>query len=354
MQASEPGNVLVVRLGAMGDVIHALPAVASLRRRFPRARICWAIEPRWAPLLEANPSIDEVIELPARDWFRDKLTLSAWREAATARRGLKDRGFALAVDLQGLIKSALIARASGAARRFGFAPGALRESAAGVFYTARVACRSAHVVERCLELTAAAGGGGDPGPVEFPLPPGRPSAELPAGDFVLAGPLAGWTGKQWPPEHYAVLAGILWEKTGVPLVLDCPPGEDRYVRTIASAAPPGSCLVHASDLPELIAATRRARAVVGVDSGPLHLAAALGVPGVAVYGRTDPARNGPYGGSIEVLRSPWAATSYKRAERIDPAMEAIAPQDVWRALRAKLEVRAPASTPLAAPIEKTT
>src|SRR6185369_2597391 len=169
--------------------------------------------------------------------------------------------------------------------------------------------RSAHVVDRNLELAAACGGRVHGGQPLFPLPAGSPEGELPRGDFVLASPLAGWASKQWPLDHYRALATRLHRELDIPLVLDGPPGADF------SAAEPA--VPHHSSLPGLIHATRRAVAVVGVDSGPLHLAAALGKPGVAIFGPTDPARNGPYGDTLRVLRTEEAATTYKRGAAID-------------------------------------
>src|SRR5439155_20434798 len=136
---------------------------------------------------------------------------------------------------------------------------------------------------------------------------------LPETDFVLASPLAGWQSKQWPMEHYESLAARLKRELGIPLVLN---------------GPPGSSLPHESGLPGLIHATRRAIAVVGMDSGPLHLAAALDKPGVAIFGPTDPQRNGPYRSSLEVLRSPSAVTSYKRRAEIDESMRQVSPEEV--------------------------
>ena len=134
-----------------------------------------------------------------------------------------------------------------------------------------------------------------------PLPAGTPEGQLPETDFVLASPLAGWRSKQWPGEHYATLAARVRSELGLPLVLNAPPG-------VTFPEIP-QAMLHTSGLPGLIHATRRAAAVVGVDSGPLHLAAALGRPGVAIFGPTDPARNGPYGNTVRVLRSPSAVTS---------------------------------------------
>ncbi len=309
-------RILIVRLGAMGDVIHALPAAASLKAAFPQSRLTWLVEPRWAPLLEDNPYLDRVALLhrgSARNLLRSLGDLRAQR-------------YDFAVDLQGLLKSAAAARAASPRRIFGFHRSQVRERAAALFYTDAVTAAGVHVVERNLDLARAAGGGS--GPPVFPLPPGRPEALLPSGDFVLASPYAGWRAKQWPLEHYRALARRLKTELGIPLVLDGPPGS--ALSEVLEAVP------HYSSLPGMIFATRRAAAVVGVDSGPLHVAAALGKPGVAIFGPTDPARNGPYGGTLTVLRSAQASTTYKRGTEIDPAMRAVSPDQVFAALRASL------------------
>jgi heptosyltransferase-1 len=312
--AAKPASsrILVVRLGAMGDIIHALPAVASLKTGFPGSRLTWVVEPKWAPLLQDNPFIDRLVFL-----HRDTLSglLESWR-------ALRAERYDFAVDFQGLIKSALVACAARPDHIFGFHRSQLREPAATVFYSHKTVSRAAHVVDKNLDLATAAGAATLLRP--FPLPPGRPEGALPPGDFVLASPLAGWRAKQWPIEHYQTLAARLEAELGIPLVLD---------------GPPGSGLAHCSALPGLIHATRRAAAVVGVDSGPLHLAAALGKPGVAIYGPTDPARNGPYGDSLRVLRSPAAVTTYKRGASIDEAMRAVSPAQVFEALKAVLGER---------------
>jgi heptosyltransferase-1 len=233
------------------------------------------------------------------------------------------------VDFQGLLKSALTAAFARPERIFGFDAAQVRERAAALFYSNRTSAVSAHVVERNLELAAAAGGAAIP--CTFPLPPGAAEGELPGGGFVLASPLAGWRSKQWPLEHYAALAERLAREWNMPLVLNGPPAA-------AAAFQARGALAHASGLAGLIHATRRATAVIGVDSGPLHLAAALGRPGVAIFGPTDPARNGPYGGSFRVLRIPSAATTYKRGAAIGDSMRAITPDEVFDALTAVLNV----------------
>lgn len=301
-------RVLLVRLGAMGDILHALPVAVSLRRSFPDTRLAWAVEPRWRVLVEA--AADEIIEVDRRTWPGLR---SAWR-------ALRAASFDCALDVQGLFKSALVAAASGAPRRIGFDRAFAREGAVAVFYTQRVAVRSAHVVDRNLELAAAAGA--TELVREFPLPAGVAEGELPAGPFVLASPLAGWVSKQWPLENYAAVARGL----RVPLVLNVAPADRERAASVEGVR------VHVSSIAGLIDATRRAAAVIGLDSGPLHLAAALGRPGVALFGPTDPARNGPYGGTVTVLRAPGAVTSYRRESVIAPSLRALTSGQVLAAL----------------------
>jgi heptosyltransferase-1 len=302
----------------MGDIIHALPAVASLKHSFPGARLTWVVEPRWAPLLEGNPFVDRVVLLR-------RLTaaglLESWRQ-------LRSEDYDFAVDFQGLFKSALTAACAHPRRIFGFDSSQVRERAAALFYSAKTLATSAHVVDRNLELAAAAGATGMLR--AFPLPPGAPEGNLPPGDFVLASPLAGWRSKQWPAEHYASLAALLRRELNIRLVMNLPAAGLLQVE---------GTLPHVSGLSGLIHATRRAAAVVGVDSGPMHLAAALGRPGVAIFGPTDPARNGPYGGSLRVLRGPSAITTYKRGDVIHDSMRRIGADEVFEALRSLLAER---------------
>jgi heptosyltransferase-1 len=315
----EIANILVVRLGAMGDILHTLPAVASLKSSHPESRLTWVVEAKWAALLEGNPFVDRVVLLRRAS---AATLLESWRE-------LRSERYQIAVDFQGLLKSALVAAAARPGRIFGFDSALLRERAAGIFYSKRVFSSAVHVVDRNLDLAAAVGTSSTVR--VFPLPAGRPEGELPAGDFVLASPLAGWGSKQWPAEHYRALAGRLRDELGMPLVLDLPAG--------AAFPSMDGAATHASSLAGLIDATRRAAAVVGVDSGPLHLAAALGKPGVAIFGPTDPARNGPYGGTLRVLREEDAVTTYKRNSPADDSMVRISPGQVFEALRAVLDER---------------
>jgi heptosyltransferase-1 len=315
-------RILVVRLGAMGDIVHTLPAVAWLKQSHPDSLLTWLVEPRWAPLLEGNPYVDQVMLLRRQ----------SFAGLVETRRELRSARYDLAVDFQGLLKSAMAGSAAHPDRFFGFHQSQARERLAAVFYSHKTLSRAVHVVDRNLELAQACGGRW----IElmepfFPLPPGRAESDLPGGDFVLASPLAGWASKQWPMDHYRALAARLRNELGIPLVLDGPPG--------ANFAADEGAVPHYSSLPGLIYATRRAAAIVGVDSGPLHLAAALGKHGVAIFGPTDPARNGPYGDSLHVLRTPAAATTYKRGTAIDSSMRNITPDEVFEVLRAIMGAR---------------
>ena len=312
-------SILIVRLGAMGDIIHSLPGAASLKHSFPHARVTWVVEPNWVPLLEGNGFVDRIVI------FRRKEP-GSWKRT---KDELRSERYDLAVDFQGLTKSALIANVARPEKIAGFGSRVVRERPAGLFYSNRVQSEAVHVVDQALDL--AAGAGAMNLVRAFPLPPGKPEGRLPEEPFALASPLAGWTSKQWPLEYYEKLAAMLREKLGMPLVLNGAPG------TVPSV--PGT-LTHESGIPGLIDVTRRAAVVIGVDSGPLHLAAALNKTGVAIFGPTDPVRNGPYGGDFEVFRVAGAPTTHRRGTTIAPSMRAITPEQVLAALMAKAACQA--------------
>ncbi|MGH9674496.1 MAG: glycosyltransferase family 9 protein, partial [Bryobacteraceae bacterium] len=192
------------------------------------------------------------------------------------------------------------------------------------FYSHLTSSRADHVVDQNLDLAAEAGATSRV--ITFPLPEGREEPGLPEGPFVLASPLAGWGGKQWPLAHFHTLARLLRRDPGVNLVLAGPPQEQYRLGPDYYACTPAG----------LIHATRRASAVVGLDSGPLHVAAALGRPGVAIYGPTDPKRNGPYGDTFTVLRAPGAATTYRRGAEPAESMRQVSAEQVHEALQARI------------------
>ena len=324
---SDSPGILVIRLGAMGDIFHAMPAVASLRRGLPASQITWVVEKKWRPILEGFPFVNDIAAL-------DRASVGT---VLASIRKLRAERFDLAIDFQGLLKSAFIGFGSGAGNRLGYSREHLREPLAGLFYTHNYAPKHVHVVDRHLEL-AAVGGGRSTKP-EFYLPEGCAEGQLPEEPFVLSCPQAGWGAKQWPASYYGELGDLLKSEMGLTLVLNGPPGAEEQLRTM------GSVHAHCSGLRGLIWATRRALAVVGLDSGPVHMAAAIGKPGVAIFGPTDPARNGPYVGTISVLRTPDAETTYKRREDENTAMRSITPRMVVDELKRCLATCSQKPTP---------
>lgn len=292
----------------MGDILHTMPAVAALRAAEPNAELTWVLEPKWFPLLECSGLVDHLLPFNRRD------VLSVW----TAQRWLNHWQPDIAIDFQGLIKSAVLTRCSTAPTRLGFAND-LREEAAGLFYTERTEVHAQHVVDKNCELI-----GLDAAPPK--LPQGIADGKLPNGPYVLAAPFAGWASKQWPIERYNELAALLQDRHATTLVLNVAPNQET----------PAEVFRHESSIAGLIHATRNAHAVLGLDSGPLHLAAALGKPGVALFGPTDPKRNGPYNAPITVLRQPHAETTYKRGHQIAASMMALSVNEVYKSLAAYL------------------
>ena len=316
-------SILVIRLGAMGDILHALPAAASLKLSFPDQKLHWLVARKWMPLLEGNPYINEIISF-------DRQSLTALGTCWQRLRELRPR---FAVDFQGLVQSAIAGRISRPDVFFGFDKSVAREPLASVLYTRHVPVKGPHRIERNLQLAAATGAHVQS--QETWVPAGRQEGELPAKPFVLTSPFAGWASKQWPIESYGALAELL-SKEGLELVVNVPEQQAKRIPRVSRLR------THVSGLPGLIDATRRATAVIGVDSGPLHLAAALGKSGVALFGPTDPAQTGPYKSNMVVLRARDVSTTYKRHDRIHTSMAEITATQVKDALLQSLARRAPA------------
>lgn len=307
---SDERPILVIRLSAMGDIIHTIPAAISLKKSFPHRKLAWLVAPQWKPLLVGNPYIDELIS------FDRKAVRTSWRR-------LRSVAPELTLDFQGLVQSALAGRAARPERLFGFNKSVAREPLASIFYSDRIPVMGPHRVERNVQLAAAAGA--HDLTYECWIPPGEPAGELPSGAFVLCSPFAGWAGKEWPLQSFDAL-GRLLRKEGLELVANVAEHRARELKDLKHVR------VHTSSLAGLITATRLATAVVGLDSGPLHLAAALRKPGVGLFGPTDPALTGPFGGSMTVLRSDDVETTYKRHARIHASMRVISPEDVAKAV----------------------
>jgi heptosyltransferase I len=345
-------RILVVRLGAMGDVLHTLPAVGALRAVFPQATIGWLIDQRWAELLCApgtpfrgprsgeRPLVDWVHTLNRNDWANSWFSLSTIEQIARLWNDVRSLRYDIAVDLQGAIRSAVLAGCSGARVIYGAAEP--RESPASLWYTRRVVTQGAHVIEQNLSLLEALLGKPVAVPeAELPRDPeadariGRRLSEMAATDFAIVNPGAGWGAKRWPAERYGRVAGALRE-LGLRTIVNYGPGEEALAGEVEAAGDGAACAL-ATSISELVALTRRAKIFIGGDTGPLHLAAALKIPVVAIFGPTDPARNGPYHTRNRVLRNPESLTSYTHRSRPDDAMLGISIAAIVEAARELLQ-----------------
>lgn len=357
-------RVLIVRVGAMGDVLHALPAVTALRRALPEAEIGWAIEPRWRALLEdgdrRRPVVDAVHAVDTRLWKRRAASLATVQSTLQSIRGLRRElragRYDVCVDLQGSVRSAAIGRMAGAGRFVGSAKA--REGPARWLYGEVVDVEAVHVIGQAAELLSA-GVGQALAPVRAELPVDARGEDwwaatatgIGEGPVVLLAPQAGWGAKQWPAERFGGVARVLAE-AGCRVLVNAV-GEGDAVAAAVAAASGGAALPMRMDVAELIALTRRAALVIAGDTGPLHLASALGRPVVALFGPTDPARTGPlggasgemagaaFGGSACVLRHPASVTDHRRYTETEGGLLQITTERVAEAALALLREQRP-------------
>jgi heptosyltransferase-1 len=334
-------RVLIVRIGAMGDVLHAMPAVAALRELHPDWEIAWAIEPRWSSLLTATgskrnhrgdkmPLVDRCVGVRSREWKQQPLSLATLSDIRGLRRNLRAGHFDVCVDMQGLIRSAVVGWMAGAERFVGREE--TRETPAKWFYDDRIRFKSAHVVEQGCELLGAAVGE-ILSPAEVSLPVDAAAEawcdELlsgGSGPFAVMAPTAGWGSKEWPVERFGAVAASLGRA-----------GFRVFVNAVSAAEPTAQSVIRASEgfaqavpssLSEMISLIRRAGVMIAGDTGPVHLAAALGRPVVALYGPTDPLRTGPYAATGKVLRHCHSVTDHRRHRAADAGMLQIGVDEV--------------------------
>lgn len=298
----EPLRILIVRLSAIGDVIHGLPVLNALRDHYPRAKLAWVVEGRAGDLLEGHPSLNLLIRV-RRGW------LSSPREVGRLRCELFKQRFDMTIDLQGLTKSAVMARLSGAKRRLGFGGVDGRELSQWL-NTERVVASAEHVVERNLQLLSPLGihGAG----VSFRLPTNAAATtrlleflqqQRLLNGYAILNPGAGWASKRWPGERFAALAQALGAKTGLKSVITWAGEEELRVGTeIVKQAAGQAVLAPPTSLIDLAAWCRHAQLFVSGDTGPLHLAAAVGTKCVGLFGPVSALRNGPYGAEHQVLQ----------------------------------------------------
>jgi len=352
---SDP-RFLVVRLGSLGDIVHTFPAVSALRHSFPHAQITWLTHPRWESLVASANLATEI-------WATETRSITSIREIVSR---IRTQNFTGAIDYQGLWKSAALPLFGGVPKRIGFSSHSIREWGVPILYTARVRCKTTHIAEQNGELSQCAGAGCMVAPFALQIAESADAVvrqRLRDGGierYILLSPGGGWRSKCWPPERFGQLAEQIRNHSGLRCVVNYGPGEDDLVRAIKSASGNAEPMAFSGTLERLMPLARNACCMVGGDTGPLHLAVALGTPSVSIYGPTDPQRNGPYPnagavperhlvgarhaalqlgeayplnrGSNIILRGAGAVRDHRRSDETDPAILKISPDQVLAAV----------------------
>ena len=348
-------NILVVRLGALGDIVHTIPAAAALRAAHPHARIDWLVDTSQRQIIDLIQGIDRVIAVPSG-------TPAGWLETV---RELRRVSYDAALDFQGLMKSAVLARASGARRVVGFSIWHLREKAARPFYSETagsdavapprgeqspdIAVRQdsrRHVIHKNLSLLRTLGVHSDR--IVFPLARGNSEAlrdvrrALGSQPFALINPGAAWPNKRWPAGRFAEVALFLRDVRGLPSIVLWGPGEEPLARAVVEFARGAAHVAPPSGIADLLELARAASLVVSGDTGPLHIALAVGTPAVALYGPTDPVRNGPWSSDdLVVSRHASCRCHYaRRCHQKQWCLGEITPVEVTAAIQRRLTAAA--------------
>jgi lipopolysaccharide heptosyltransferase I len=329
-------SFLIIRLGSLGDVVHGIPTAAALRQHFPEARLDWMVDPRYVELLELVEGIDHCIPFDPRDLVR---SAHAWSVLGDLRRTHYDA----VIDLQGLFKSAVLARLAGGERTIGFPPAHLREPPARVFYTDTPDPGAAtHVIQkglgllRALAVTATA--------VRFPLRIPQSAiraqieAEFGSKGYVLLNPGAAWPNKRWPAARFGAVASAIHHEHGVRSVVMWGPGEEPLAARVMAASAGAAEVAPPTAIADIVAIARGARLMVSGDTGPLHVAGAVGTPLVALFGPTQPERNGPWApGDVTLSRAAACSCLYeRRCSRAEPCIDDITVDEVVQAVRRRL------------------
>ena len=326
---------LVVRLGSLGDIVHTFPAVAAMRESFPASEIVWVTHPRWVELVASSGLASEIWPVNSRDLSSVRAVVGRIRSAY----------WEAAIDYQGLWKAAFLPFFGGVAKRIGFSSATIREFGVPILYTDRVVCKARHIAEQNGELSLQAGSRGAVADFSLKLCAkyeARVRGDLSAAAldrYIVLSPGGGWRAKCWPADRFGALCQRISSELGVRCVINYGPGEESLAEEVRSASGNANPVVYDGELGPLMALLRNAQCIVGGDTGPLHLAVALGTPALALFGPTDPARNGPYSVppcacrpvSNLVLRSSTAKTTYARSNITDPSLLELSVEEVFAA-----------------------
>jgi heptosyltransferase-1 len=344
-------RILIVRLSAMGDIINTLPVAAALRAANQDTAIDWVVEERWSELLCAKgtaldgprsaqkPLVDQIYTVNTRRWRDNLFARSTRKDIAELRRRIGQAGYTTVVDVQGAIRSAVIARFAKSKRIVGFEKP--REPQARYLLTERIGAQGTHIVEQNVSLT------GLPVPAaNTEMLPHDPAAERWRDDelqrlgvtsgYAVLSPGAGWGAKEWAPERYGEVAALLAKNNIVSLV-NVGPKEIDLAKVVVTASG-GVAKTMLCSIGQLIALLRKATVFIGGDTGPMHLANLMGVPVVAIFGPTNPARNGPFYPPFEVVRHESSATDYSHKSTDHEGLANTTAAEVYEAARRLLKL----------------
>ena len=341
-------KILIIKLGAIGDIIHTLPALAAIRTAFPAAEISWAAELRSAEILRGNELVDNLIEVDTKSFRGGRVIEKMLLEGARQIKNLRQHDFDIAMDFQGLLKSGMIAKLSGAKTRWGFSRRDLREPPARVFYTNMAEIpKNAHVIRRNLALAAASLAIDSPtGEIAFPIftteqhknEADRIAARV-GPNFAILNPAGGWVTKLWHPEKFGRVADLLWEEFGMESIVVTGPNEAALASQVIAASGSGKTILAEPSLKGFYELSKRARIYIGGDTGPTHLAIAAGAPVVGIFGPTEWWRNGslnPNDICVERLDIGCRVDCHRRTCSNWICMD-IGPETLFESIRARLE-----------------
>lgn len=332
---------LIVRLGALGDIVHALPVAAALRRAWPASQIHWLVSAKYGDLLDLTPVVDRRMAI---DTSGSRAALSLASTVGELRRERYDA----AIDLQGLIKSAVLARLSGAARTIGFCSRYAREPLASLFYSDAydpggdgwsAPTETRHVVEINLGLLALLGIDDREPRFVIDVPDSSRVRALLAevrGRYALLNIGAAWPNKRWPADRFGALACALRERHGLSSIVLWGPGERAFAHVAADASSGAAIVAPLTSVGEIASLARAAAVVVSGDTGPTHIAAAVGAPVVGIYGPTRPERNGPFGQESVSRAAQCQCHHLRSCRRSRPCLADIEVHDVLEAVERRL------------------
>jgi heptosyltransferase-1 len=330
-------HFLIVRLGSLGDVIHGIPAAAALRCTYPHARVDWLVDPRYVELLNLVECIDRRVPFDPRELLRGRA--SAWGVLRELRRTKYDA----VIDLQGLLKSAVVSRLVHAQQTIGFPRSHLREPLARLFYTQTPDPGSAsHVIDKNMALVAELGVVDRT--VRFPIGiPRTPTVtvareRVAEADYALINPGAAWPNKRWPAERFGAVAAAIHRDFGLRSLVLWGPGESFLADAVVAASGGAAEAAPPTTITDLVGLARAARLMISGDTGPLHIAGAVGTPIVALFGPTVPERNGPWSPRDLVLsRVSQCSCQYeRRCRNAAPCIDDISVSEVCDAVGRRL------------------